>query len=294
MGGSVAVLVLRFFGRTPLVFNHWLGRCLGYLVWRTGGRERHVAETNLAWCFPGNAPEWHQRMACESIKSMGAAMLEAPKLWRMSPVELQARLENPKVLQEILSIYQQGKGLVVASPHLGSWEYTGLLLASEISMITMFQPPKYPEVGRFVESARQRTGARLAPTDAAGIRALSKALAHGECVGILPDQEPEWGNGVFATFFGRPAYTMFLLPRLVQKRRTPVLFVFSERLEGGRYRMHCLQADDALYSKDREAACLAMNQAVEALVRKRLDQYNWNYKRFLTQPDGIDIYKKET
>ncbi len=290
--GSTAVLLLRLFSRLPLSFNHWVGRCLGALVWRFGKRERQVALANLQFCFPDSDREWRQRIARQSIMSMGEAMLEAPRLWHLSSEQLMRRLENPDVLEEILAVYRQGKGLVIASPHLGSWEYAGLLFAAHTAMISLFRPPKHERAGDYIKKARQRTGGVLVPTDGSGIRALSRALIRGDCMGMLPDQEPSRGNGVYADFFGRPAYTMFLLPRLVQKRRPPVFFVFSERLAGGRFRLHSLRAEEALYSADPATACAALNRSVETLIRLRIDQYNWNYKRFLAQPDGSDIYKQ--
>ncbi len=290
---ALAVMLLRLFSRTPLPFNHWLGRQLGRLVWWLDGRERRVALANLAFCFPGRDPRWRRRTARAALMAMGEALLEAPRVWRMTPAALRARLDNPERLDEILAVYGEGRGLVIAAPHLGSWEYVGALIATGTAMTNMFRPPKYPRVGRYIRQARARAGFALAPTDAGGVRQLSKALARGGCVGILPDQEPASGSGVFAPFFGRQAYTMMLLPRLVRKRRTPVFFVFAERLPGGRYRLHCRRGGAALYDRDVATACAAMNAEVEALIRLRLDSYNWNYKRFLAQPDGADIYHKD-
>ncbi|HHS88810.1 MAG TPA: lipid A biosynthesis acyltransferase [Rhodobacteraceae bacterium] len=290
----VAVFLLRLFARMPLRCNLWLGRRAGALLWWLDGRERRVALANLAFCFPDRSAKWRRDTARAALVSMSEALFEAPRVWRMSRHELLTRLDNPQVLDDILREYHDSKGLVIASPHLGSWEFAGSVIATGIQMTNMFRPPKSPAVGRYIRQARERGGCLLVPTDASGVRMLSKTLAKGGCVGILPDQEPDAGNGIYAPFFGRQAYTMFLLPRLVRKRRTPVLFVFAERLPGGRYRLHHRHADDALYSDDAATACAAMNAVVEALVRGRIDQYNWNYKRFLAQPDGSNIYQKDT
>jgi len=289
----LVVWLLRLLARLPLRFNLWLGRRVGALFWRLGGREKTVALRNLAFCFPDRDANWHRDQARAALASMAEALFEAPRIWRMSPRELLARLDNPDALEAILQVYREGRGLVIASPHLGSWEYAGSVIATAARMTNMFRPPKYPAVGRYIRMQRENAGFSLAPTDASGVRILSKALAKGECVGILPDQEPDDGNGIYAPFFGRLAYTMFLLPRLVRKRRTPVLFVFAERLPGGRYRLHQRRADNEIYSDDAATACAAMNAAIETLIRSRIDQYNWNYKRFLSQPDAANIYNKD-
>ncbi len=56
-----------------------------------------------------------------------------------------------------------------------------------------------------------------------GVRKLLKALKSGEAVGMLPDQAPKAGEGVWAPFFGRPAYTMTLAARLAQTGATVLL-----------------------------------------------------------------------
>lgn len=286
----MAVSLLWLFARLPLRFNLWLGRQIGGLLWWLGGREKEVALVNLAFCFPDRDVVWRRNMARAALQSMAEALFEAPFIWQLSQDGLMARLDNPEALEEIVQIYRQGRGLVIAAPHLGSWEYVGSLIPTVTRMTNMFRPPKYPAVGRYIRQARARTGCSLAPTDASGVRMLSKALAKGECVGILPDQEPDEGSGIYAPFFGRQAYTMHLLPRLVRKRRIPVVFVFAERLSGGRYRLHHRCAASELYCEDPAVACAAMNAMVAALVGSRIDQYNWNYKRFLSQPDGANIY----
>ncbi len=291
---ALAVMLLRLLARTPLRFNLWLGRRLGVLAWWLGGREKQVALANLAFCFPDRDAAWRRRTARAALISMAEALCEAPRLWRMSAQTLRDRLDNPEVLETILDVYREGRGLVIAAPHLGSWEYVAGVVAPGAPMTNMFRPPKYPAVGAYIRAARESMGFSLAPADTSGVRVLARALMRRQCVGILPDQEPEQGNGVFAPFFGREAYTMTLLPRLVRKQRTPVLFVFAERLPGGRYRLHCRAADERLYSDDAATACAALNADVEALVRQRVDQYNWNYKRFLAQPDGTNIYRQGT
>jgi KDO2-lipid IV(A) lauroyltransferase len=53
-------------------------------------------------------------------------------------------------------------------------------------------------------------------------------------VGLLPDQVPPDGMGVWAPFYGRPAYTMTLAARLVQQTGAALLLIWAERLPAGR------------------------------------------------------------
>jgi KDO2-lipid IV(A) lauroyltransferase len=222
---------------------------------------------------------------------MLAALVEAPRLWNLSKTSLNDHLENPAALEEILTQYQQNNGLVIAAPHLGSWEYIGLLFAAHTQMTNLYRPPRMAGLDHFIKQGRKNSGAQLVPTDGSGVRSLSKALAKGECIGILPDQEPERGSGEYADFFGHPAYTMYLLPRLVRKRKTPVAFIYAERRARGRYRLHYEWADDNFYSTDIKTACMSMNRHIENLARQHPEQYNWAYKRFRTQADDTQVYR---
>ncbi|HGG59667.1 MAG TPA: lipid A biosynthesis acyltransferase [Gammaproteobacteria bacterium] len=281
---------LKLLSRTPLRLNLRLGRWLGALAWRLNVREKRTALTNLALCFPDQPEHWRRAIARESLAQMGAALLEAPRLWRLDAEDIRARLDNLQVLEETLKVYEKNQGLVLAVPHLGSWEFVGQLFGAHTRITSLFRPPRITSITDWVRKARQNTGATLVPTSPAGVRALAKTLAKGDCSGILPDQEPEAGNGVFVPFFGVPAYTMRLLPRLVAKRKIPVLFLFAERLKSGKYHLHAQWADPALYDDNIETACAAMNRRIESLTRICPEQYNWAYKRFKSQPDGRQIY----
>ncbi len=287
---KLALLLLRLFSQTPLPFNQAIGRGLGQLAWHFDKRHPQIAQTNLKLCFPDHAPEWIDKTAKGSVLEMFTALLEAPHLWQLSRKALNNRLENPEVLEEILVRYQRGDGLVIAAPHLGSWEFIGLLFAAHTQMTNLYRPPRMKGLSDFIKRGRKNSGAQLVPTDSSGIRALSKALSKGECTGILPDQEPEAGSGEFADFFGQPAYTMYLLPRLVRKRKTPVAFIYAERRDNHRFRLHYEWAGTDIYSTDVKIACRSINRHIEHLVKQNPEQYNWTYKRFRTQADDTQIY----
>jgi KDO2-lipid IV(A) lauroyltransferase len=160
-------------------------------------------------------------------------------------------------------------------------------------MTILFRSPRMGALEPLLRQVRERFGAKLVATTAGGIRALFRALAAGEAVGMLPDQEPRKGTGVFAPFFGVPAYTMVLLSRLARTRRSPVIFAFMERLPAGKgYRLHYFPAPDDIYDPDPAVSATAMNRTVQACIAMNPAQYLWSYKRFRLRPnDGRSPYK---
>lgn len=114
-----------------------------------------------------------------------------------------------------------------------------------------------------------------------------EARDRGDIIGILPDQSPKGASGTHAPFFGHPALTMTLLPRLLRGRDDHVVFLFAERLPKGRgFRYHEIEAGPEVADRDFARAAAAINAHVEALVRRCPEQYNWAYKRFHPAPEG--------
>ena len=181
----------------------------------------------------------------------------------------------------------------MATPHLGSWEISGLLYAVLRPITFLYRPPKMRSIDEFVQRCRMSTGANLAATDASGVKKLVAALKNGTCIGVLPDQEAIAGSGVFTPYFTTQAYTMTLLPKMAQRRNSPAYLFFLERT-GSKpdFRMHTLKLSDDIYSKDMTVACTAMNKAVEQLIRINPEQYNWAYKRFNETPGIQELYKQ--
>jgi Kdo2-lipid IVA lauroyltransferase/acyltransferase len=119
------------------------------------------------------------------------------------------------------------------------------------------------------------------------VRALYQGLGRGEAVGILPDQNPDPGSGVFAPFFGMPAYTMVLIARLVRKTGATLILTYAERLpRGAGYHVHMIEAPEDFASATPEQAGAILNRLIEDGVRAHPEQYQWSYKRFRVRPEG--------
>jgi KDO2-lipid IV(A) lauroyltransferase len=115
-----------------------------------------------------------------------------------------------------------------------------------------------------------------------GVRTLYKALRRGEAVGVLPDQVPQLGEGAWADFFGRPAYTITLVRRLQKQTGATVIFCFAERLADAKgYVIHFERY------RGGELDEAALNREIENLIRRRPTQYLWSYNRYKAPP-GVE------
>jgi len=271
----------------PLGINHALGALLGRLLALIPNDARRVTRINLARCLPELSDEQRRQLERTSLVEMVRSGLELGPmwLWRQSRcLKLIRNVHGEALLDQAMAA---GNGVILVIPHIGMWELIGIYGSSRFAMTSLYRPPRLQGLDSVMRHGRERFGATLVPTDAQGIRHLYKALSHGELIAILPDQEPRWGNGVFAPFFGLQAYTATLLPRIANKSRATMLLAWAERLPGGRgFDLHFAAVADDCQAADPVRATTAINAEVERCARALPGQYQWHYRRFRTRPEG--------
>lgn len=274
------VFLFRLLSRLPLRVVHALGALLGRLIYLLSPTYRRHVRENLAQA--GIDPALRGTVAAES----GKQMLELARIW-LRPLE-EANAQVVEVVgRDCLDVaLAEGRGVLFLTPHLGCFEITAQYLSSFGDITVLYRPPKSAAAQELILTGRKRARLHLAPADLSGVRALVKALKKGQMVGMLPDQAPKTGEGVWLDFFGRPAYTMTLAARLSETGATTLL-TWGERLPQGRgYRIHFQPLTPPLSGTTQERA-QQINHAVEALVRQCPAQYLWGYNRY-KRPRGAE------
>lgn len=270
----------RLLARWPLSRLWWLARRLGPLVYRLSPRERSVTQTNLKVVYPECRETERRRLARESLCHSTATMLELGHAWRAPPERVEASILAVHGRDKLDSARAEGRGVIVLAPHFGNWEVLNFWLSSHFPFTAMYEPPKIAALDPVIRKGRERMGATLVPTNARGVAALLKALKRTEAIGILPDQEPGWGSGVFAPFFHRDAYTGTLLPKLVARTQARVVTGVARRIPGQGFKIHFLDADARVYSANDVTSATGVNACVEAAIALDPAQYQWEYKRY--------------
>ena len=195
-------------------------------------------------------------------------------------------LEGIELLDEYAEKHQ---GAVILIPHLGNWEMFSTYLGIHYGFSALYDPPKISSIEPVIVDTRQRFGGRMFPISAGGMRGLLKSLQQGDFVLVLPDQVPERDQGVYAPFFGRPALTMTLAHRLASKCDHRVVLAYIERVMDGRsyyYRLRIQALPADILNMDSQAFAEMLNGAIEGLVKRSPEQYQWEYKRFKRPPEA--------
>jgi KDO2-lipid IV(A) lauroyltransferase len=266
--------LVRIAGMLPLAVLRAAGALLGRIVYAASPAYRRRLVANLEQAGYGEASAVRHRAVAEAGRMVG----ELPWIWARSPAEIARRMtsDSLRVLDEAEA---ERRGILFLTPHLGGFEATARYCAARRPITVLFRQPKQAWLAALVASARSCPGMRAVPIGASGLRALLRALRSGDAVGLLPDQVPGQGAGVWVPFFGRPAFTMSLPEKLVAQTGAAVVLAVGERLPGGRgWRLHLERMHEPPTPE-------RLNRRLEGLVARLPGQYLWAYNRY-KQPAG--------
>jgi KDO2-lipid IV(A) lauroyltransferase len=181
----------------------------------------------------------------------------------------------------------EGHGLVMLTPHLGGFEIIPRVLAQHFPATILYRPARQDWLNAVIEDGRAYPNMHFVPTNLHGVREMTRALTRGEAIGILPDQVPSGGDGIWAPFFGRFAYTTNLPARLANRHHTPVVMFTAKRKSLGQgWVMQATRLNS--FSEDPSTSCIELNKAIEAAILIAPEQFIWAYNRF-KHPLGAEL-----
>jgi KDO2-lipid IV(A) lauroyltransferase len=281
----VLVAFFKLLSRLPLGVVQAIGGVLGRLVYAAGGRYAQRLRENMA-----RAGLDVDRLAGSAAAEAGKQSLETAWVWLRPRADLARKIQwaDATVLETALA---EGPPVIILTPHLGCFEAIaqGYALRPEARsrpMTALYRRPRKDVLLPLVEDARAKDGLLLAPADMRGVRMLMRAIKLRQVLGILPDQVPSQGDGVWAPFFGQPAYTMVLPAKLALSGKAIVLVLGAQRLpKGAGFRIHVERLAEPLVSVPEQDAA-AINRAIEAMVLRFPTQYLWGYNRYKC-PAGV-------
>jgi KDO2-lipid IV(A) lauroyltransferase len=228
-------------------------------------------------------PEDVRRFAHENAAEIGKGATElAWALFR--PAEVVALVRERVGWEAVERLRAAARPIIFVTPHLGAYDVAGRYLWAHLPILAMYRPHKIFWIDQLLREGRNQgaapDGTNVAPATLAGVRMVLKHLRRGGCSVVLPDQVPGIGEGEWAEFFGKPAYTMTLLGRLQEASGAAIVFCYAERLAHGEgYRLH-LEALAEPLPEERGEAARRVNAAVEHLIRSCPTQYLWGYNRY--------------
>ena len=263
------------FSLIPLFFVQLIGGLIGHLFNFLNSRSRNILVENLTNSNIYKNKSDLQKAININIGETGKTILEGFSIWLSKESRVLSWVKEVKGLDEVKKAQNNNKGIIFITPHLGCYEITSIYMGSKNPLTVLYRPPRQKWLVNLIKKGREKGLSTLVPTDKSGVKQILKALKSGEAVGILPDQAANKGEGEWVDFFGRPAYTMVLLSKLVNKTGASVIMAFGERLGNGKgFKIHFETIDpDAVSTPSK------LNKLLEREIRKAPTQYLWNYDK---------------
>ena len=266
----------------PLGFAQVIGGGLGLLAFIGSKHYRSLFKQHyLSVATQNHFPVRMWSAACAS----GMLFSDSLWIWRNPKKALSfTEIRNWDVVDKAIN---EGHGLVMLTPHLGGFEIIPRVLAQHFPATILYRPARQDWLNAVVEEGRAHPNMHFVPTNLQGVRQMTRALIRGEAIGILPDQVPSGGDGIWVPFFGRPAYTTTLPARLANRHHTPVVMFTAKRKGLGQgWLMQASRLDP--FSEDPSTSCCELNKAIEAAILIAPEQFIWAYNRF-KHPIGAEL-----
>jgi KDO2-lipid IV(A) lauroyltransferase len=245
---------------------------------------RRVALTNLSFAFPELDPKQRNRIVDGVFKSIARLLLALARFPAINSGNVSEWIAY-EGLENYLAAKRPGRGVLIATAHLGNWELSAFAHALMTEpMHVMVRPLDNPLIDQLVERRRTQSGNHLIyKQDAA--RAVLKALKENDAVGVLADQNTMASEGVFITFFGKLACAGSAFVKLAYRAQAAIIPGFAIWDE------HCKRHVLRFYPRveltgDVQTDTQRIHSIFEEIIRQHPDQWMWIHRRWKTRPPG--------
>lgn len=268
------------------------GASLGLIAWRASNKERTRIENNIDRIF--NRLSKPLPMPLETIVKkvfihFGLVATEILRYPILKPADLKKRFTF-QGYENIVEASKNGKGAILALPHIGNWEYLGAALVNEgCKLHSFYLDQKNGSVGAVLDHFRKFSGIILHDRDRGGVKAL-KALKNNEMLGMITDQDGN-SNGVYTDFLGHwvsmpagPAnWSLKTGAKLIPLYALRKGYTFNYDA----FVLPAFEDENDLAKNERVISrTVKLTKWLEDLILKYPHQYMWFYDRFRPRHEG--------
>ncbi len=286
------VLGMRVFSFLPLAVAQWVGLIIGRIF-----RMVFVARRNINLCLPYWKQKEKETLVKQAISQAVMTGTEMPYIFMRNPETVLKHLKSERGVAKLRAALTEGRGVLMLGPHIGCWEMAIMYMGKHFPTSVLYTAPKIPKMDEIIYHGRTRSGIKMLPTNASGVKGLYQALANNEIVVMLTDQVPIDGRGAtYVPFFDIDAKTMSFPTKLFKKYQPAVFSIYCARLGIGKgFEMRIDSMEGSFQkaqklNKVEDVFAHACSLTYEKIILEQPEQYQWVYKRFKYQPDGVEDY----
>jgi len=282
-----AIVFLPFFCQLSL--GKRLGRFLHIVLYP----KRHIAERNLAACFPGLTDQERNALRRRHFEAVGASITEMSMAWFGSKKTIRdlIHIEGEEHLHEALA---KGKGVILFCAHFMTFEFFFPALEQLCPRVCgMYRLQRNEMMNVIMTRGRRRSIDVLFQKD--NVRAMVRSLAENAVVWYAADQSYQSKYSALVPFFDVPAMTNTATSRLAKMSGATVLTYFGRRLpDDSGYVLNIGAALENFPGDDLVEDTTRLMKELEDYVRQCPEQYCWIHQRFKGRPEPYpDIYEAQ-
>ncbi len=274
-----------------------VGRVLGnlYYLFIKKQRERAVAQMMPAL---GIGEEEARELVKESFVNLARNVLEIlymPALKNKENFSKYVEIDHLERMQEAIA---EGKGVVVLTGHVGTWEWlSAAFTMNDLPVTAIAKPQPNIQYTNALDDLRKTINVQIFSRGTSELMAAARALKAGKILGFLADQDGGPG-GALIDFLGKPAATPMGAAVFARKFNSPVIPAFILRQPDGKHKVVIEEVmryeDTGDPDKDLYDFTVRMTRILERIIRENPTQWLWFQKRWNTTPDMMKSGKHHT
>lgn len=260
-----------------------LANVIGDLLWWIVVPRRRITLTNLRLCFPSLTEPQRVRIARQCFRNIARNGFDHSVLWKSqrSVVDSYVRVHGIEHWQA-----NAGQPLILIAPHFVGLDSGGIRFCSLTRIVSIYARQTNAVWDEWLLKGRQRfNDPVLVARQGADMRSVIRSVKNGLPLYYLPDVDLGAANSIFVEFFGVPAATIPMVPRIARITGAKVMMAVTEMTDDG-YVLHFEAPWSDFPGDSIEADTVRMNREIERWVLKMPDQYLWTHRRFKTRPAG--------
>lgn len=238
---------------------------------------RSSLQDNLRVALPEASRSELRRITYQNFRNHAKAYADLMRLPVSSVEDLRSLLHSTG-WDNLEAARARGKGVLVVSCHMGSWEVAAAIWSSTVAPVNLFAEELEPrELYEWYRTTRARLGISVLPLSRAGLRKVLQALDAQEMVVTAIDRDI-LGTGILVDFFGRPARIPEGPASIALRRGTPLLPVCVYRLPDDTFQAIGYEPIFAQPTGDLRADIKRVTEelvrAMEGMIREHPDQWH--------------------
>lgn len=266
-----------------------VGRGLGRLAHRFGGKRRAIVHRNIELCFPELTPDQRGALVRQHFAALGMSMIEMG-LGRWASDERLLPITKIEGVEHVLDAVNSGHGVILVSAHFTTLELSGRVIKLSIPPYdAVYRKSRSEFATEFLRSGRERSAANT--IEKRDIKKMVRSLRAGRIVWYAPDQSYNRKGSEVIKFFDVPSMHTTATSTLARLGNAKTIPYFPRRLSDGSYHLKILPPLENFPSDDPIDDTNRYVRLLEQHIRQCPEQYLWVHRKFKNLPDTYpDFY----